>query len=188
MRLRQIVLILSFLAFSWLAMQAVHECGHVLAALATGGRVEKVVLNPFALSRTDVAPNPHPLPVVWAGPLFGSALPVLAWAFISRCRAPYVFLWRFFAGFCLVANGVYLVGGSFARGADPGDLLRLGVPQVVLIVVGGVGAACGLWLWHGQGEYFGLGGSGGRVQTGAVVASVFLLAALATGEIICGSR
>ena len=188
MRLRQIVLILSFLAFAWLAMQAVHECGHIVAALATGGRVEKVVLHPFALSRTDVAPNPHPLPVVWAGPLFGSALPVLAWAFVCRCRAPFVVLWRFFAGFCLVANGVYLVGGSFARGADPGDLMRLGVPQAVLVAVGLVGSVCGLWLWHRQGHYFGLGDSGGQVQSGAVVASVLLLAAIATGEFIYGSR
>ncbi len=187
-RVRQIILVTTFLAFSWLAMQAVHECGHVLAALATGGMVQKVVLHPLALSRTDVSPNPHSLVVVWAGPLLGSLLPLLGWALAVRWCLPYVFLWRFFAGFCLVANGVYLVGGSFARGADPGDLMRLGVPQVVLIAVGLAGTAYGLWLWHRQGHYFGLGASGADVQTGAVIASVLLLAAVVTGEFIYGSK
>src|SRR6266702_4329304 len=139
-RVGQIVLVTTFIAFSWLAMQAVHECGHVLAAVASGGEVQKVVLHPFALSRTDVMPNPHALLVVWAGPVFGSVLPLGVWTLTRWLRWPHVFMWRFFAGFCLVSNGVYFVGGSFARGADPGDLMRLGMPQPVLIFVGLIGA------------------------------------------------
>jgi hypothetical protein len=187
-RVRQIVLVTTFIAFSWLAMQVVHECGHVLAAVATGGEVQKVVLHPLALSRTDVTPNLHPLLVVWAGPVFGSVVPLGAWALARWLRWPHVFLWRFFAGFCLVSNGVYLVGGSFARGADPGDLMRLGVSQAVLISVGLVGAVYGFWLWHRQGHHFGLGDSGCEVQSGAVIASIILLAAVATGELIYGNR
>ncbi len=67
-RLDQIVLVGTFIGFSWLAMQAVHELGHVLGAVATGGRVTEVVLHPCTISRTDVHPNPHPLLVVWPGP------------------------------------------------------------------------------------------------------------------------
>jgi hypothetical protein len=187
-RVGQTVLITTFIAFSWLAMQAVHECGHVLAAVATGGEIQKVVLHPLALSRTDVTPNPHPLLVVWAGPVFGSVVPLGAWALAKFLGWSHIFLWRFFAGFCLVSNGVYLVGGSFARGADPGDLMRLGMSQAVLISVGLVGAVSGFWLWHRQGHHFGLGDSGGEVKTGAVIASVILLAVVATGEFICGSK
>ena len=66
--------------------------------------------------------------------------------------------------------------------------MRLGVPQPVLISVGLVGAVYGLWLWHQQGRNFGLGESGGKVPSSAVVASVALLAALATVELICGSK
>jgi hypothetical protein len=187
-RIGQIILVTTFFAFSWLAMQAVHECGHVLAAIATGGRVQKVVLHPLALSRTDVVPNPHPLAVVWAGAIFGSVVPLGAWAWVRRLRWPYVFLWRFFAGFCLVSNGVYLVGGSFARGADPGDLMRLGVPQPVLVSLGLVGAVYGLWLWHQQGQHFGLGEAAGQVAKPAVVASAILLAVIAAVEVMCGSK
>lgn len=68
-RLDQIVLIGTFIAFSWLAMQAAHELGHVLGAVITGGKVVKVVLHPCTISQTDVFPNPHPLVEVWAGPI-----------------------------------------------------------------------------------------------------------------------
>jgi len=44
---------------SWLLMQALHETGHVLGAWLTGGQVVKLVLNPLAISRTDVSPNPR---------------------------------------------------------------------------------------------------------------------------------
>ena len=45
-RAAQILLIVTFIAFSWLAMQVVHEVGHVLVARLTGGEVLKVALHP----------------------------------------------------------------------------------------------------------------------------------------------
>ena len=54
-RLHQLVLIGSTLLGSWLGMQAVHESGHVIGAWMTGGRVERVVLHPLTISRTDLA-------------------------------------------------------------------------------------------------------------------------------------
>jgi len=70
-------LILSMLAGSWLGMQAVHELGHVLGALMTGGRVARVVLHPTTISRTELVTNPSPLIVVWGGPVFGALAPLL---------------------------------------------------------------------------------------------------------------
>jgi hypothetical protein len=60
------------------------------------------------------------------------------------------------------------------------------MPQGVLIAVGVVGVACGFWLWHRQGPYFGLGASGGKVETGALIASVLLLAVITTGKLLYG--
>lgn len=59
-RILQAILIVSAFGLSWLAMMAVHELGHVLHAVASGGTVVGVVLNPLEISRTDVSPNPHP--------------------------------------------------------------------------------------------------------------------------------
>ncbi len=72
--IRRAVLAASVLGLSWLAMQAVHELGHVLGAVATGGRVVRVVLDPTTFSRTVVEPNPHPGGVAWAGPLVGTVM------------------------------------------------------------------------------------------------------------------
>lgn len=63
-RLPQVVLIVGGGALCWLAMQAVHELGHFLGAVVSGGRVNQVVLHPLMISRTDVQPNPSPALVV----------------------------------------------------------------------------------------------------------------------------
>jgi len=151
------VLIMAMLLASWLGMQAVHELGHVLGARLTGGEVARVVLHPLTLSRTDLARNPHPLPVVWLGPAFGAIAPLLLWGFALLVKLPGAFVLRFFAGFCLIANGVYIGIGSLAGVGDCGDLLRHGAPIWQLGLFGAVTAPLGLWLWNGLGRHFGLG-------------------------------
>ncbi len=96
-------------------MQAVHEAGHALGAWVTGGRVSRVILNPLTISRTELASNPNPLVVVWAGPILGASVPLLMWAGAAVMRLPGAFVLRFFAGFCLLANGLYIGIGSFGR-------------------------------------------------------------------------
>jgi hypothetical protein len=125
-RLDQFLLIGTFIVFSWLAMQSVHEIGHVLGPITTGGNVNKVILRPLTISRTDVHPNPHPLFVVWAGTVVGSILPLLAFLLARVLHAPGVFLFRFFAGFCLIANGVYIGITSIQVVAEAGDMLTHG--------------------------------------------------------------
>ena len=114
----QLLLIATTLAFSWLAMIAVHELGHVLHAYASGGHVERVVLHPLAISRTDVSPNPHPQFVGWGGAIWGCLVPLGIWGLCRWLARPHAYLARFFAGFCLIANGVYLY---VLRGRMPGD-------------------------------------------------------------------
>jgi hypothetical protein len=53
-RARQIVFAVSILALCWLGMMAVHELGHVLGAVVTGGTVERCVLHP-PLASTGLA-------------------------------------------------------------------------------------------------------------------------------------
>ena len=101
----------ALLILSWFGMQAVHESGHVVAAWASGGRVDRVVLVPWSISRTDLAFNPLPLIVAWGGPLVGTLAPLAAWLMTRVLHLPGRFLLRFFAGFCLVANGVYIGAG-----------------------------------------------------------------------------
>jgi len=76
-RWNQSIAILTILCLSWLGMMAVHELGHIVGAVITGGDVVRVVLHPAAISRTDVSPNPSPLIVAWAGPVLGCLIPAL---------------------------------------------------------------------------------------------------------------
>jgi hypothetical protein len=176
-RIQQCVLILSTLLASWLGMQAVHEFGHVSGAWVSGGRVAKVVLYPLTISRTDLAENPYPLVVVWAGPVVGVLLPLGFWGIAAAIKSRIAFLLRFFAGFCLLANGLYIGTGSFGRVGDCGEMLRHGSHAWQLWLFGAVSAPIGLWLWHGQGRHFGLGAANGEVDRMAVVASVVVCGA-----------
>jgi hypothetical protein len=160
-RLHQVVLIASTLTICWLGMMAVHEAGHVLAAWLTGASVVKVVLHPLTISRTDIGANPHPLVVVAGGPLFGVLAPSLAWL---AARVPIWYLFRFFAGFCLIANGAYLGVGSFDAIGDAGDLLRHGASVWQLCLFGIICVPCGFLLWHRLGVHFGFGEARGNVS------------------------
>jgi hypothetical protein len=128
-RLHQVILIASVIVASWLGMQAVHELGHCLGAWVSGGQVAKVVWYPLTISRTDLAYNPHPLLVVWSGPVIGVLLPLATWGVTLAIRGPGAFVNRFFAGFCMVANGAYIAFGSFDGIGDCGTMLRYGSPM-----------------------------------------------------------
>jgi len=197
-RLPQILLILTFLAFSWLAMQAVHELGHVLAAWVTGGEVARVVLVPWEISRTELAPsgNPHPLAVVWAGPLMGVVAPLLFYlillgASVAPCfglgrASAWLYLPRFFAGFCLIANGGYIgTAWLLTDGGDATAMTRHGSPVWLLIAFGTLTAAAGLYLWHGQGTHFGLGDARGKVNGRAAAVSAGLFVVIVAAELVC---
>ena len=103
-------------------------------------------------------------------------------------RSPGLYLFRFFAGFCLVANGAYIGVGSFEGIADAGDMLRHGSDRWQLILFGLVTVPLGLYLWNGLGPKFGLGQAKGRVSRAAAVTSCGLLALIVLAEILLSSK
>ncbi len=151
-RFHQILFAISILALSWLAMMAVHELGHVVGATVTGGSIERVVLHPLAVSRTDVAPNPRPETVVWLGPIFGCVLPLMLSAIVPRRLTMLNNIARFFAGFCLIANGAYISFGSFNAVGDCGEMLRTGTPLWAMLCYGAATIPLGSYLWNGLGS------------------------------------
>jgi hypothetical protein len=161
-RVWQILLIVSMLAGSWQGMLAVHELGHVINAWLSGGTVTKVDLPLIGFSQTHVLPNPHHQFTAWGGALWGTLLPLVLWAVTRRCAKAFGFLAAFFAGFCLIANGVYLAAGSFI-----------------------VAAMVGLRLWHGLGPHFGLG-NGGVVDRSAAITAMCALFCLCIIFLIAG--
>jgi hypothetical protein len=176
------------LALSWFWMQAIHELGHVLGAWLTGGNVEQVVLHPLTISRTDLGRNPHPLMVAWAGPLFGVLLPLATWGVLAAARVPLAWLARFFAGFCCLANGLYLGVGSIERVGDAGDILHYGSPIWALWLFGLILAPFGLALWNGLESKFGWGKPDEPVSWRFVLGCAGLLLTTIVLEVFLSSR
>jgi len=151
-RFHQLLFALSTVALSWYAMMAVHELGHVAGAMITGGSVERVVIHPLAISRTDVSPNPHSGIVVWLGPVVGCILPLMAFAVVPRRLTVARNVAQFFAGFCLIANGAYIAVGSVDLIGDCGEMFRTGTPRWAMAAFGAVTIPLGLYLWHRLGS------------------------------------
>jgi hypothetical protein len=150
--------------------------------------VAQVVLHPLTISRTDLSENPHPLAVAWAGPLVGVAAPLLIWIAAAGLRMPGAFVLRFFAGFCLIANGAYVVAGALAGIGDAAEMLRHGSPSWCLWLFGVLAVPAGLRLWHRQGRHFGLGAEPHEVSPAIAFGVGIACALLVIGGWLLGGR
>jgi len=175
------------IAFSWLAMQAVHEFGHIGAAVLSGGQVAQVILHPAAISYTRLTVNPHPHFTAWMGPVAGAVLPLAALAIARTLSLRKSYLFQFFAGFCLIANGAYIAFGTFDKIGDAGDILRQGTPVWLLWMFGVVTIPIGVWLWNGIDQHFGFGEAHGNTARADGFIMLMLFGILATMELIFSS-
>jgi hypothetical protein len=91
---------------------------------------------------------------------------------------------RFFAGFCLIANGAYIGLGSFQRIGDCGVMLRNDSPIWLLWLFGIVTVPAGLWPIDGTREYFRLGKHQGRFKPRAIFVTSVALLALVVLEVV----
>lgn len=144
----QLMMLIGVCAISWLAMMLVHESGHVIGALMTGGHIVQVAWHPLVFSYTDVHPNPSPLLTVWLGPIVGVLLPTLIALVTRSIHRDATYLALFFAGFCFLANGVYLGLGWIDQVGDTGTMQTHGTPNWIMIVFGLINIPIGLYLWH----------------------------------------
>jgi hypothetical protein len=155
---------LNTLIASWYGMMLVHELGHVAAALATGSRIESVRIPLVGFSQTEISVYHHPLWVVAMGPAVGVAVPLAVWAVVRGLTRRFRDRWtleplsRFFAGFCLVANGGYLASAIAQPVGDVEELVLFGVPIWGLTSLGGLGVLAGLAMWNGLAKAFGFRG------------------------------
>ncbi len=85
--------------------------------------------------------------MIWLGPLIGALLPCAVW-WISNARK---FEWkeplRFFAGFCLIANGAYLGSVISSPVGDASDLLNHGAHRWQLLLFAVITIPLGILAW-----------------------------------------
>jgi len=186
-RFRQFLFVVSLLALSWFMMMAVHELGHVVGAFMTQGTVDRVVLHPLMISRTDVSPNPHPLIVVWLGPIVGCIIPIAGWNLVPRRATTVRKIAMFFAGYCLVANGGYISLGSFDHVGDCGVMLQSGSPMWTLFAFGVLTISAGFYIWHRLGSFKRFLSDPSLVDSGTVRVLLFALVLVIMSEMMFSS-
>ena len=191
-RARLFVLIVTWLTFCWFAMQLLHELGHLVAAKLLGVTVVQFHFGLLTVSHTMLDETGQSqatlFAVTWAGPMIGMILPFAIWGTIAWLRVREAFLARFLAGFCLVANGCYLLGGLFfpADGyIDSSVLLAHGAMRWQIVAVGIIGIVTGFLLWNRQGHHFGIGQSPRPVRWRTVAVSIACLTAMVGFTIVC---
>jgi hypothetical protein len=173
----QAILMISTASLSWLMMMVLHECGHVLHGWLSSARLVRVDLPLWSFSQTDFAANPHPALVAWGGGIWGCLLPLALWLIVRTTTPRYAFLAKWFAGFCLIANGAYMAAGSFFDHGtdDAGVILQYHGTSWQLLVFGIPAVVAGLYFWNGLGPHFGLGAGSGRVDRKAAVGMAIAL-------------
>ena len=178
------ILAISSVSAAWLLMQIIHESGHVIGALLSGGSVKRVVLVPWEFSRTDFSSNPAPLFACWAGSILGVVIPLFLWGIAQSIARPTAFWFRFFAGFCGIANGAYIAMGVLTGDGDGGDLLRHGSPTWVPIVFGVCSTTAGLAIWYKLGSNFGFGPHAQPVNWVKAIVATSAFAVILFAEVI----
>jgi hypothetical protein len=186
----QALLMISTAGLSWLLMMVLHEAGHVLHGWLSSAQIAEIHLPLLGFSRTDFIVNPHPLFVAWGGAVWGCLLPLAILAVVYYAVRNYSYLARWFAGFCLIANGAYLAAGSFYKSGadDAGVIMQAGGAQWQLLLSGIPTVILGIYFWNGLGPQFGLGVANYKVDRKVTIGITAALLIIAILEIIVSHR
>ncbi|MEA5079169.1 MAG: M50 family metallopeptidase, partial [Anaerolineaceae bacterium] len=135
---KQVLFNTGCLAFSFCSFPFLHEGGHALATILTGGQVSGFNINPLGWSYLIYPSSPpNLLFTAWGGILFSTFISLFFIGIAFRYRNPFVVLIGFLGIYGLLHNGLdFIFGMVFATG-DPSLLLRLGVPSWSILL-----AAC----------------------------------------------
>ncbi len=120
-------------------MQWTHELGHILAGLASGAKIDRVILDPRTFSMTEFHSTPHPLIAAWGGPVLGSIIGAGIPLLLMRWVRGFQFSLHIVAAFVLFANGLYIGLGAVYPVGDAQSLIMFGSPRWLLI---GFGVVC----------------------------------------------
>jgi hypothetical protein len=129
-RAQRLIVFALLLVLSWIVMAFLHELGHLIGGWLGGGTLVDCELAPWRLPYSLHSPDPNPRLTLWAGPLVGVIVPVVAALIIRRRWATFI------ADFCLIANGCYLALAwlSGDRLLDTPRMLAAGIHPLAIAV------------------------------------------------------
>jgi|ERR1043166_148892 hypothetical protein len=128
--------VLGSFAFGYNAANILHECGHLLSGILSGGRALGLTSHPFSWSMARVADCRHPQFMTWGGILWSGLLGLIIFIFSYPSRSIVLFPILLTSSLLILVNGVYFTTGTLIRAGDPADLMEYGVGAPVLLVIG----------------------------------------------------
>lgn len=134
-----ILLLFGCTAIGYNLTTMLHELGHALSLWLTGGRVERITLNPFSWSCTYyAAPPTHPILTSCAGALSDMLLTMLLMIVASFLHYQLMRLMLVITGIVAIAHsGIYAIIDTMAcSGGDPTTLIQAGVSQIAIFAIG----------------------------------------------------
>ncbi|MDG2389928.1 MAG: hypothetical protein P8M30_11465 [Planctomycetaceae bacterium] len=113
-------------------------------------------------------------------------MPVFFWVCLYRWRS--AFLIKFFAGYCLIANGAYIGAGSFEKIEDCREMLIHETPIWVLWLFGISACSLAFYFWNGLGPKFGCGKKPELVSWKLAISGTGFSAMFITCSFLFGNR
>ncbi len=171
---QRFLIVLGAYVFAYNASSIMHELGHALAVIATGGEVSFIEVSPFSWSYTHYISDPEPMATSWGGFLWGTMIGVFTFLILWIVRSRLSLFGAVFAVTSLAYAGIYMLVGAVLRIGDSAALMWMGIPQAVLIAIGGMLLLLVLPLILPLGVLLGIGRGRNRLGTTVLVFSPIL--------------
>jgi hypothetical protein len=130
------LIVMGISVFAFNASTIVHELGHALTVIATGGKFGFIEVTPFSWSYAHYIFAPEPMATSWGGILWSVIFGLLAFFVPWVAKSRLSFIGVLLAISSLAGEGTYLLVGTVFHVGDPASLLGQGVPPLALIVIG----------------------------------------------------
>ena len=167
---QQMLIVLGIFVFSYNLSNLIHESGHALNAVLTGGSLNKITMSPLSWCYAWTSGG-NRIFVIWGGFLWQTIVPtvilLLLWCFKSRLSLYALFL----VLVSFAESGIYMITGAVAGIGDGGNLVRYGIPPFILLTVGSILLLCCLPLSLPMGVLLGIE----RKQTSFISAIMVLM-------------
>lgn len=133
---QRFLIVLGVFVFAYNASTIIHELGHALTLVATGGEVDFIEVSPFSWSYAHYTSDPEPMATSWGGFLWETVFGLFAFFVLWIAKSRLSLFGVVLAIASLAGTGIYMLVGAVLRIGDSAALIRMGVPPSALIVIG----------------------------------------------------
>ncbi len=130
------LIVLGAFVFAYNAGNLIHEFGHGINVLATGGSIGRISISPLSWSYISYAGGGEARATTWGGFLWETILPLLIFLGLWCIKSRASFWALLLAMVALATTAIYMLVGAFLDIGDAGFLVRVGLPTWPFVAIG----------------------------------------------------